>query len=49
MEKEPKNPIEWTEEEKQNVVNVFSWLLEQDKKQSPHLYKNKKSTEINKE
>ena len=31
-------PSNWTEEETQNVVNVFAWLLKEDKKQNPHLY-----------
>jgi hypothetical protein len=26
-------------EEKRNLVGVFAWLLEQDKKQNPALYK----------
>lgn len=43
-----KNSNNWTKEEWQNVVNVFAWLLKEDKKQNPHLYKNKKSSEINK-
>ncbi len=28
----------WTDEETQNIVNVFSWLLKEDRKQNPHLY-----------
>jgi hypothetical protein len=35
-------PSNWTEEETQNVVNVFAWLLKEDKKQNPHLYKKMK-------
>lgn len=35
-------PNNWTEEETQNVVNVFAWLLKEDKKQNPHLYKKSK-------
>lgn len=27
-------------EDKQKLVNVFVWLLEEDKKQNPALYKN---------
>jgi hypothetical protein len=42
-------PNNWTEEETQNVVNVFSWLLREDRKQNPHLYKKENPTEINKE
>jgi len=28
-----------SKKDKENLVNVFNWLLEQDKKQNPHLYK----------
>lgn len=42
-----RKPKDWTEEEKQNVLNVFGWLLKEDKKQNPHLYKKKKPSEIN--
>lgn len=34
-----RNPKNWTKEERDNVVRVFQWLLEQDKKQNPDLYK----------
>jgi hypothetical protein len=45
-----RKPKDWTEEERQNVVNVFAWLLKEDKKQNPHLYKkNAKTSEINKD
>ena len=29
----------WTTEERDRVMSVFAWLLKQDKKQNPHLYK----------
>ena len=32
---------DFTQEEKDTVVNVFTWLLKEDKKQNPHLYKRK--------
>ncbi len=34
-----KNPKNWTPEERGRVVKVFEWLLKEDKKQNPHLYK----------
>jgi hypothetical protein len=34
-----RNPKNWNKEEVDNVVRVFQWLLEQDKKQNPELYK----------
>jgi hypothetical protein len=40
---EKKNPNNWTQEERDRVVAVFQWLLDQDRKQNPHLY-TKKST-----
>ena len=33
-----RKPKVWTEEERQNVVNVFSWLLKEDRKQNPENY-----------
>ena len=33
-----KDPKNWTQEEKDRYVAVFKWLLEQDRKQNPHLY-----------
>ena len=40
MNKEDKrNPDNWTKEEMDRVVGVFKWLLEQDRKQNPDLYK----------
>ncbi len=48
--KTTKQSVKWTDEETQNVVNVFAWLLKEDKKQNPHLYKkNEKNSEINKD
>lgn len=29
----------WTDEERERVVNVFAWLLKEDKKQNLDLYK----------
>jgi hypothetical protein len=34
-----KDPKNWTKEETDRVVAVFQWLLDQDRKQNPHLYK----------
>jgi hypothetical protein len=34
-----RNPKNCTKEETDRVVAVFQWLLEQDKKQNPDLYK----------
>ena len=28
----------WTGEERDTLVNVFKWLIEEDKKQNPNLY-----------
>ncbi len=36
-----KNPKNWTKEETDRVVAVFQWLLDQDRKQNPHLYTKK--------
>jgi hypothetical protein len=30
---------EWTDEERKRVVDVFAWLLKEDRKQNPDLYK----------
>lgn len=30
---------DFIQEEKDNLVNVFTWLIEQDKKQNPENYK----------
>lgn len=32
-------------EEKQKLVGVFAWLIQEDKKQNPHLYQPKKENE----
>ncbi len=32
------NPKNWTKEESDRVVAVFQWLLDEDRKQNPHLY-----------
>lgn len=40
--KNTKQNVKWNEEETQNVVNVFAWLLKEDKKQNPHLYQKTK-------
>ena len=36
-----RNPklLDLTPEERRNLVGAFIWLIEQDKKQNPHLYK----------
>ena len=34
-----RKPEEWTPEERGTVVKVFEWLIEEDKKQNPDLYK----------
>lgn len=34
-----KNINDWTDEKRERVVNVFTWLLKEDKKQNPDLYK----------
>ena len=38
------NPKNWTKEEKDRVVGAFQWLLKEDKKQNPNLYKKRKKT-----
>jgi hypothetical protein len=38
-DQDKRNPDNWTTEERDRVVDVFQWLLEQDKKQNPDLYK----------
>jgi len=40
-QKDKRNPKNWTKEESDRVVAVFQWLLDQDRKQNPHLYINK--------
>ncbi len=38
-EQDKRNPDNWTQEERDRVVAVFQWLLDQDKKQNPDNYK----------
>jgi len=41
-EQEPENGFKINKlstEEKQNLVGVFAWLIQEDKKQNPELYK----------
>jgi len=40
-----RNPKNWTKEESDRVVAVFQWLLDQDRKQNPHLYAKKATLE----
>ncbi len=40
IDKDKMNPNNWTAEETDRVTAVFEWLLKQDKKQNPDLYKN---------
>ncbi len=40
-QEDKRNPKNWTEEESDRVVAVFKWLLDQDRKQNPHLYTKK--------
>ena len=40
--KDKRKPENWTPEERERVVKVFEWLLKEDKKQNPHLYKKPK-------
>ena len=37
--KDKRKPENWNPEESERVVKVFEWLLKEDKKQNPHLYK----------
>jgi hypothetical protein len=43
-----RKPNNWTKEETDNIVNAFKWLIEQDKKQNPDLYKNRRSESVEK-
>lgn len=36
--------VKWNEEETQTVLNVFVWLLKEDRKQNPHLYQKIKTS-----
>ncbi len=40
-QEDKRNPKNWTKEENDRVVAVFQWLLDQDRKQNPHLYTKK--------
>ncbi len=44
-QEDKKNPNNWTQEERDRVVGVFQWLLDQDRKQNPHLYTKKATLE----
>jgi hypothetical protein len=44
-QEDKKNPKNWTKEETDRVVVVFKWLLDEDKKQNPHLYTKKATLE----
>jgi hypothetical protein len=44
-QKDKRNPNNWTQEERDRVVGVFQWLLDQDRKQNPHLYIKKATLE----
>ncbi len=39
-------PNNWTKEETDRIVNAFKWLIQEDKKQNPDLYKNKRSESV---
>jgi hypothetical protein len=44
-QEDKRNPKNWTKEETGRIVAVFQWLLDQDRKQNPHLYVNKPTLE----
>ncbi len=44
-QEDKKNPKNWTKEETDRAVAVFKWLLDEDKKQNPHLYTKKATLE----
>lgn len=44
-QEDKRNPNNWTQEERDRVVVVFQWLLDQDRKQNPHLYTKKDTLE----
>ena len=44
-QEDKRNPDNWTNEELDRVVSVFQWLLDQDRKQNPHLYTKKATLE----
>ena len=41
-----KKQIILTEEENQKLVEVFAWLIKEDRKQNPELYKNNGKVKI---
>jgi hypothetical protein len=42
-----RKPENWTPEERNTVVKVFEWLINEDKKQNPHHYqKPKRSSRV---
>lgn len=44
-QEDKRNPKNWTQEERDRVVGVFQWLLDQDRKQNSHLYTKKATLE----
>ncbi len=44
-QEDKRNPKNWTKEENDRVVAGFQWLLDQDRKQNPHLYTKKATLE----
>ena len=42
QDEEQQKQLELTPEERSNLVGAFVWLIEQDKKQNPALYKRNK-------
>ncbi len=44
-QEDKKNHNNWTSEERDRIVGAFQWLLDQDKKQNPHLYTKKATLE----
>ncbi len=44
-QEDKKNHNNWTQEERDRVAGVFQWLLDQDRKQNPHLYTKKATLE----
>ena len=40
--KKPKKSLDWSEDQKRNIVGVFEILIEMDKKQYPENYKNER-------
>ena len=48
-QEDKRNLKNWSQEEKDNFIAVFQWLLEQDKKQNPDLYKFPKGVILDKD